>query len=135
MEVVECTVFQTVNIAYTVYYELWVYIVIDIRHSVLIDVSAPKITQHPAKSHLFELYTNNVNLTLQCEAVGYQVSYTWIKNGRPIAPNNRYSTVDGNLSIINMKESDKGRYQCTASNIGGKVSSVDAQVDIKGTSA
>ena len=97
-----------------------------------IDTPAPTMIQHPARRNSFELYTNNVNLTLQCEAVGYQITYTWTKNGKIIVPNNHYNIVDGNLNIINMKTSDKGRYQCNASNIGGSIVSSNALVVIKG---
>jgi len=101
--------------------------------SVTIDIQAPKIVQHPAESHSFNLNANNVNLTLQCEAVGYQITYKWTKNGRVISPSNRYNIFEGNLTIVNMRPSDRGQYQCKVSNIGGSVISSYAQVIIEGT--
>lgn len=97
-----------------------------------VDTPAPTMIQHPAVNHSLELYTNNFNLTLQCEAVGDQVTYTWTKNGRIITPNNHFKIVEGDLYIINITKSDEGQYQCNASNVGGSVASSYAQVDIKG---
>ena len=95
-------------------------------------ISAPVITRHPASSSV-ELYTNNANLTLRCEADGYQITFIWTMNGKIIGPNDHFNMVDGNLTIINVKPSDQGRYQCTARNSGGSVVSAYANVAIKGT--
>jgi len=96
------------------------------------DIPAPTMIQHPDSSYFVELYTKNFNLTLHCKAVGYQIIYNWTKNGRIINSNHHYYIIDGDLSIINMKPSDKGQYQCEVSNIGGKVESSHSQVVIKG---
>jgi len=98
---------------------------------IAIDVSAPVIIQHPVSGSV-ELHTNNINHTLQCEAIGYQITYSWIKNGKIVVPNNHYNVVDGNLSIFNVKLPDRGQYQCKVSNIGGSVVSSHAEIMIEG---
>ena len=98
----------------------------------LLLVPIPVITEHP-NDQIIELHTNNVTISLCCNATGYDLSYSMTKDGVHLADNNLINR-DGSFcyTIINVKPTDGGHYQCIVNNIAGSVSSRVANVYIFG---
>ena len=98
----------------------------------LLLVPIPVITEHP-NDQIIELHTNNVTISLCCNATGYDLSYSMTKDGVHLADNNLINR-DGSFCyiIINAEPADSGQYECIVSNIAGSVSSRIANVYIFG---
>ncbi|XP_007500167.2 contactin-6 [Monodelphis domestica] len=57
------------------------------------------------------------SLLWECRASGSPIpSYTWLKNGEPIVPEDRIHIENGSLMITVLNLSDSGFYQCVAEN-------------------
>lgn len=95
----------------------------------------PKILQ-PINGAVIEAHHDNVSMVCRMKA-SPKPEIIWTYNGRPISPldqrieikntqqMNRYDPIDiysSELSIVNVKLSDKGSYICSASNTGGTAS-------------
>ena len=83
----------------------------------------PPIIIHQPTQKMVDIYQN---VTLYCEAEGFQVAYLW-KNcdGNIIG---RQSSV----TLLNVTPDDNGQYHCEASNVGGSVSSNTVKLEVKG---
>uniref|UniRef100_A0A3B4BHE0 Contactin 3a, tandem duplicate 2 n=1 Tax=Periophthalmus magnuspinnatus TaxID=409849 RepID=A0A3B4BHE0_9GOBI len=58
----------------------------------------------------------------ECRANGKpKPSYTWLKNGQPLVPEERIHVEDGVLSVTVLTLSDAGMYQCVAENKHGVI--------------
>ena len=95
-------------------------------------VPLPVFTKHP-NDQIVELYANNFNISLCCNATSDDISYSITKDGEIFAANN-YINSDGSFcsTIPNVKPDDRGHYQCVVENEGGKVYSKIANVFIFG---
>ena len=92
----------------------------------------PKITVHPKS----ETTTEGNNLTLSCDATGNPVpTISWTKDGSAVdtSNNSRISLSDDNkqLTIMNVKRTDSGKYRCTAKNNIGTDTSNATAVDVQ----
>ena len=98
----------------------------------LLLVPLPVFTKHP-NDQIVELYANNFNISLCCNATGDDISYSMTKEGEIFAANNHINN-DGSFcsTIPNVKPDDSGYYQCVVENEGGKVYSKIANVFIFG---
>ncbi|XP_075871810.1 contactin-3 [Nelusetta ayraudi] len=80
-----------------------------------------------AKPHWLQTVTDAApsiqeNLFWECRASGKpKPSYSWLKNGQPLAPEGRVQIENGALSITSLSLSDSGMYQCVAENKHGVV--------------
>ena len=64
---------------------------------------------------------------LNCETLGTDIVYQWMKDGVNV------SNANSNMLVItNITESDEGKYKCVASNKGGMAMSKPATVTIYG---
>ena len=94
-------------------------------------VLPPIVTQHP-EDQLIELRSNFSNITLSCNASGYQVTYTWTVN-EVIIDADSHHVIDGNiLKIVHLNLSNRGQYLCIAKNAGGFVKSEHASIIVSG---
>lgn len=101
-------------------------------HMLPLLVPVPVITEHP-KDQIVELFSNNFNISLCCNATGYNFSYSMTKEGAHIAAINQINS-DGLFcfTIMNAKPADSGHYQCIVKNSAGSVSSRIAKIFIFG---
>ena len=72
--------------------------------------------------------------SLDCGASGNPTpNIYWVKDGRRLEPNSRFSVVEGGqLQIAESKESDQGKYECVAENEVGTQYSYSAQLYVRG---
>ena len=56
----------------------------------------------------------------------------WTKDGIPVVPDSHYVITEQGLTIVNVKPSDRGQYQCIVTNSAGIVRSDIATMIIFG---
>ena len=70
---------------------------------------------------------NGRSVHLNCEALGTDIVYQWMKDGVNVSDAN-----SNMLVITNITELDEGQYKCVASNKGGMAMSEPATVTVYG---
>ena len=78
-----------------------------------------------------DLYTNNFNYTLTCEADGASL-YNWQRQNGTI-PLDSTGVNTNTLTLINLQPEDAGNYRCVATNASGSSESYYANLTINGT--
>lgn len=73
---------------------------------------------------------NNSTITLPCKAFGIpRVHYQWYHNGFALKPSAKHSFIGGNLTILRLRHTNRGMYQCVVTNRHGQmVSSAEVMV-------
>ena len=82
-------------------------------------------------NQLIDLFTNNHNISLSCEANG-TLSYIWDRQNGDI-PFGAIGKNTSTLTLINVQPTDSGNYQCVATNNYGVKTSGYAAIIINGT--
>ena len=93
----------------------------------------PVITEHP-NDKIIELHSvNSFNISICCNATGYDLSYSIAKEGLHLTADIQINN-DGSFcfTIVNAEPADSGHYQCVVTNSAGFVSSRIANIFIFG---
>jgi len=80
-------------------------------------VNAPNVLMHPV-SQTINLVTNNVNMSLSCEADGHNLQYAWERLNNTL-PNNTRSANTTTLYFTFLRPDDAGKYRCRVFNDSG----------------
>jgi hypothetical protein len=101
--------------------------------SVALGTPPPSITSQPVGGTT----SPGTNFTLSVSASGWgALTYQWWRNGSPLADGPRVSgALTRNLTILNARRSDSGKYSVIVANAGGSVTSSNATVRILAQSA
>jgi len=72
---------------------------------------------HPV-SQTINLVTNNVNMSLSCEADGHNIKYSWERLNNTL-PNNTRGVSTTTLHFTLLRPDDAGKYRCRVFNDSG----------------
>ncbi|KRZ42395.1 Protein turtle [Trichinella pseudospiralis] len=83
-------------------------------------IHSPPVFQKVPSPEIFKKLHDSLNIS--CQATGNPLpTITWLRNGERLEEE-KIQTSKGYLIILNLKESDAGKYSCLASNDIGKIS-------------